>query len=146
MPDVVAEGPNKVPEELSCRFKFMQYDILEPQPVKGAAIYFFRAIFHNWLDKNCVQILQNQIPALKPGARLVINDSCLHEPDTLPATIERKRRSMDLNMLTYFGSREKTVADWETILKEADPRFHLRSVTRPSYDMNCVLDVEWRGQ
>nr|POE49519.1 o-methyltransferase bik3 [Quercus suber] len=145
LPDVVAEGPNNIPTELRDRIEFMPYNILEPQPVKGAAIYFFRAIFHNWPDNNCVQILRNQIPALKRGARLVINDSCLHEPNSLPATLEKKRRSMDLDMLTYFGSREKSIADWKAILEEADPRFLLRDAIKPTHDINYVLDVEWRG-
>jgi hypothetical protein len=28
-------------------------------------------------------------------------------------------------MLSYFGSRERSVADWEEIFKEADERFEL---------------------
>lgn len=90
--DVAAEGPAHMPPELGRRTRFMPYNFLDEQPVQGADIYFFRAVFHNWPDEYCVRILRNQIRALKPGARLVINESCMHAPNTLPAFLERRRR------------------------------------------------------
>jgi len=45
--DVVAEGPKHVPAEISDRVTFMAYDMMNPQIVQGADVYFFRAIFHN---------------------------------------------------------------------------------------------------
>lgn len=162
--DVVAGGPKHVPAEISDRITFMGYDMMTTQPSKDADIYFFRAIFHNWTDFYCVKILKNQIPALKKGARLVINDSCLHEPGTLPSSTERKRRlvtcliaslfrkplisrgrSMDLNMLEYFGSRERTLADWEAMLKEADESFELKSAVKPPGGQSYILEVVWNA-
>jgi len=90
--DVVAEGPSHLPPNLDGQISFVPYNFLDEQPVQGADIYFFRAVFHNWLDEYCVKILRNQIRALKPGARLVINESCLHAPNTLPAFLEKRRR------------------------------------------------------
>lgn len=90
--DVVAEGPSHMPPDLQGRISFMPYDFLDEQPVHGADIYFFRAVFHNWPDEHCVQILRNQIRALQPGARLVINEACMHAPNTLPAFLEKRRR------------------------------------------------------
>ncbi|KAL2010328.1 hypothetical protein VTN00DRAFT_6135 [Thermoascus crustaceus] len=34
--------------------------------------------------------------------------------------------SMDLNMMTFFGSRERTLVERTTIIKEADPRLKIR--------------------
>jgi trans-aconitate methyltransferase len=90
--DVVAEGPNHVPAEISDRMSFMAYDMMNPQIVEGADVYFFRAVFHNWTDHYCVKILRNHIPALKSGARLLINDSCLHEPGSIPWYQEKRKR------------------------------------------------------
>ena len=53
---------------LGNRIKFQAYDFRSVQQVAGADIYYFRNIFHNWPDQVCVNILRNQIPALKPGA------------------------------------------------------------------------------
>ena len=78
-PDVVEEGRERLPEPLKERVKFMAYDFFTEQPVKDAAVYFFRATFHNWPDAYCLKILQNVVPAMRPGARLVVNE--FHEPE-----------------------------------------------------------------
>ena len=39
-----------------------------------------------------MKILQKLIPALKPGARIVINDSLVPEPGTLPLLAEKEAR------------------------------------------------------
>ena len=72
--NVVAEGAERLPKQLRERIHFMSSSFLEQQPVEGAEVYFFRAVFHNWPDASCIQILRNQIPALKPGSRIIIND------------------------------------------------------------------------
>lgn len=91
MPSVVETTP-KPPAHLKDRVTFMAHDFLTPQPVKNADVYYFRWIFHNWSDKYCVIILRNLIPALKPGARIVINDGLLPEPNTLNLLKERNIR------------------------------------------------------
>lgn len=124
---------------------FDSYDFRSPQPVRNADIYYFRNIFHNWPDKNCIDILRNQISSLKPNARLVIDDFTLHEPGTLSAYEERKRRWMDINMLVFFGSHERTVEDWRTLLMTADPRFELVNISRAPNNPNTILEVAWTG-
>lgn len=58
--------------ETEPRVEFMVHDFFTEQPIQGADVYFFRWILHNWSDKYCVQILRNLIPALKNGARILI--------------------------------------------------------------------------
>ena len=94
LPPVVAGASAKVPEDLSTRVTFMPHDFMTEQPVKGADAYLFRWIFHNWSDKYCLKILRNLIPALKAGARVVVQDNCLPEPGTLPFAEEAKIRSV----------------------------------------------------
>ena len=81
-----------VPAALAERVTYMVHDLFEEQPVKGADVYFFRWIFHNWSDKYCIRILQNLVPALKAGARILINEWCLPEPNTMPISVERQMR------------------------------------------------------
>jgi hypothetical protein len=33
---------------------------------------------------------------------------------------------MDLNMMTFFGSRERTLEDWQSIVHRADPRLSMK--------------------
>lgn len=87
----VDAGKNTLPAEFSEKITYMTHDFFTPQPVKDADVYFFRAIFHNWPDKYCVQILRNLIPALKKGARVIIQDP--HTPDPLTMSPWQERQS-----------------------------------------------------
>lgn len=80
LPDFVAEGTSKLPAGLTDRVKFIAHDFFTEQPVKGADVYFFHWIFHDWSDKYCIQILRCLIPALKHGARVIISDMTLSPP------------------------------------------------------------------
>lgn len=91
--------------EVADRVSFMVHDFFTPQPIR-AAVYYFRSIFHNWPDKYCVKILQALIPALQPGASIVINDSVMPRPGTLPWHQEAKLRGSDLKMLELQNAGE----------------------------------------
>jgi len=70
----------------------MVHDFFTPQPVKYADVYLYRWIFHNWSDAKCIEILQNAVPALKPGARILVNDGCLPQPGSVRWKEERMAR------------------------------------------------------
>lgn len=74
------------------RLEFMAYDFFTPQPVKDAEVYFFRWIFHNLPDKYCLRILENLVPALKPGARILVNEWVLSEPNSVSNRVDRQMR------------------------------------------------------
>lgn len=83
-----------LPSELQDRVKFMAHNFFTPQPVQGADAYFFLWIFHNWSDRYCLSIVDNLVPALKPGARVIINEWCLPEPNTVPNRLDRRMRQV----------------------------------------------------
>ena len=72
LPGTVEEGRAQLPKELQSRIEFMAHDFFQPQPVKGADVYLFRFIMHNWADKYAARILQALIPAFKDGSRVLI--------------------------------------------------------------------------
>lgn len=80
-----------VPDRLKGRIRFMEHDLFEPQTVE-ADVYFFRMVFHNWADKYGVLILRAQIPALRPGAKILIQDACMPDPGAIPLWMERDLR------------------------------------------------------
>ena len=96
LPHVIGSRPS-LPTEVDGRISFMTHDFFTPQLVKGAQVYFFRWIFHNWSDKYCLNILQNLVPALEPGAQILINDTCLPEPGTVPWRQESTIRYLTLS-------------------------------------------------
>lgn len=92
MEPVIPAAKEEVPADLAGCVQFMTHDFLTEQPVQGADVYFFRWIFHNWSDKYCVKILKSLIPALKPGAKIVINDNVLPQPGVLSQWQEARLR------------------------------------------------------
>lgn len=64
------------------RVRFMAHDLMDRQTVHGDA-FFFRWVFHNWSDQYCIRILRAQIPALKPNARLIVQEAIMPEPGTV---------------------------------------------------------------
>jgi len=89
LPGTAADGEKMLDPAFADRVTFMGYDMNRPQPVKGAAIYLFRSVLLNWPDKYCVKFLQNLLPALEPGARVIINEGCLPEPGDVSAWDEK---------------------------------------------------------
>lgn len=89
---MIAAAENDAPADLASRVKFMEHDFFTEQPVQGADVYLFRWIFHNWSDKYSIKILRNLIPALKPGAKVVINDNVLPQPGVLSRWQEERLR------------------------------------------------------
>jgi hypothetical protein len=82
---------NLVPPELKSRVTLTTHDFFTPQPVT-ADVYYFRWIFHNWADAYAIKILQSLIPALKPGAKVLLNDGVLPEPGTVSGIEEKSIR------------------------------------------------------
>lgn len=52
---------------------------------------------------------------------------------------------MDLHMLSFFGSRERNVSDWEGIFKEADERFDFNRNVVELNGTGHLLEVWWKG-
>jgi chemotaxis methyl-accepting protein methylase len=69
-----------VPEHLKERITFIDHDMLTPQPVKDADVYFWRVVLHNHPDAVVLKSLQSLIPALKPGAKILIQEIGLADP------------------------------------------------------------------
>lgn len=88
LPQVVATAK----EQEGLRVSFMSHDFFEPQPVKDADAYIYRRCFHDWPDKYCIKMLKSLVPALKPGARLLIIDIVAAPFGVLPNRIEREIR------------------------------------------------------
>lgn len=74
------------------RIEFAPHDMFEEQPVKNADVYLLRYVLHDWGDKYCIDIIRNLIPAMKRGARIVVQDHVLPEPGTMGLLQEMQMR------------------------------------------------------
>lgn len=103
LPKVIEDVKTKAPAEVTDRVRFMAHDFFTEQPVKDADIYYFRWIFHDWSDKYSIKILKALIPALKPGARIVLSERCLEPPCTLSLRQERWNRCAHTSNHSYLS-------------------------------------------
>lgn len=78
---------------------------------------------HNYSTPYAVAILRNLVPALRPGARVIINDHCLREPGRENPWDEKIMRRMDLVMLALLNAQERTEEEFRALFREADEGF-----------------------
>ncbi|KAI1364913.1 S-adenosyl-L-methionine-dependent methyltransferase [Xylaria arbuscula] len=142
---VTSTAAKEAPAELADRVKFMTHDFFTVQPIFGADVYFFRWIFHNWSDKYSIEILRKHIPALKKGAKIVINDNLVPQPGVLSRWQEDRLRSMDLTMTEIQNSYEREADDWARLFKRADPRFKFLEAKQPPGSNLGFVVAEWSG-
>jgi hypothetical protein len=149
---------NLIPPELEGRVTLTTHDFFTPQPIT-ADIYYFRWIFHNWSDVYAIKILQNLVPALKPGAKILINDGILPEPGTVSIMEEKSiryvitkktefdvtdhPRTMDLLQFVTINGREREVEDWKDLFKRADERFHFLQAWKPEKSHMWLIEAIW---
>ncbi|KAI1801741.1 S-adenosyl-L-methionine-dependent methyltransferase [Daldinia bambusicola] len=146
LPSTVESAPKPIcaDAKISKRIQFQAHDFFKEQPIRGADVYFFRWIMHNYSTPYAVQILRNLIPALKPGARIIINDHCLREPGTENPWDERLIRSMDLVMLSLLNAQERGEEDFKQLFKIAGDGFVFKGVTRPKGCRMSIIEAVWK--
>lgn len=137
----VAKAPSDL--EIADRVEFQAHDFFCQQPMVGADVYLLRLILHNWSDKYATKILQALVPALKSGARVIINDQVLPEPGVLSLYQDRNVRGWDLAMKEAFNARERDIQEWTALIKGADKRFHILEVKRPQGSFLQIIEIVW---
>lgn len=142
---VITGGQENVPPDVEGRVSFMAHDFLTQQPVLGADVYFFRWILHNWSDKYSIKILRNLIPALKPGAKIIVSDGILPGPCEIPKGSQTRMRSFDLVMTSIQNAKERELDDWIELFRKADERFEFQGATSPPGSNHSILVAVWKG-
>jgi hypothetical protein len=90
----------------------MAYSFLDTQPVQGARAYYFRAIFHDWPDYICRQILRNTMAAMAADySRILIVDFVLPDTDT-----PLLQASLDIQMMSIGAGVERSESQWRDLL------------------------------
>ncbi|KAF1814913.1 S-adenosyl-L-methionine-dependent methyltransferase [Eremomyces bilateralis CBS 781.70] len=141
MPKEVQE--KAVPQALKSKVQYQQHNFFAPQPVKGAVAYMLMQILHNWSDKYCVQILQQLIPALEPGARIIVIDRVIPERGEVPDVEYHEVLTLDLIMMQLFNARERSLEDTKKMFALADPRFKWVGAYRVGPGPYTMLEAIW---
>ena len=99
---IVQDTPETIGKDASTetpRIKRIAHDLFTPQPVHGADVYLLRMVLHDFGDADCVRILRALIPALKHGAKVVLNEFCLPEPGTAGLFEEKQVRYVPIRLV-----------------------------------------------
>jgi hypothetical protein len=81
----------------------------------GGSFYVLAQILHDWDDGHCVKILGNCREAMLPGAKLLIIEQVI-PPRNEPSL----GKWLDLHMLVLVGGRERTEAEYASLLRAGD--------------------------
>ncbi|KAI0602839.1 S-adenosyl-L-methionine-dependent methyltransferase [Biscogniauxia sp. FL1348] len=144
LPDTVAEGSARLPAGLQDQVTFMAHDFFTEQPV-SADVYYFRSIFHNWADKYCIKILQNLVPALKPGARIIIHERILPGLESLSTEDARRAINLDVGMQQLLNAQQREMHEWPELFRRADSRFRYLGAHQPAGAIRWIIEAEWQG-
>ena len=80
----IEEGAAQLHSDLKGRVEFVPHDFFDPQPATAADVYIMRHICHNWSTANCAKIIQQIVPAMKLGSKIL-----LVEVVVMPSNMEK---------------------------------------------------------
>ncbi|KAH8433403.1 uncharacterized protein LDX57_011037 [Aspergillus melleus] len=124
--------------------RFDAHDFFTPQTV-AANVYIFRWTLMNWPDESVVSILQQLVPVMRPGVKVLVNENLCPESGSLSLAAERYIRWMDMLMLGVYKSRLRDEDEWASLFKQADKRFSsVRSSTVPGSALG-IVEATWEG-
>ncbi|KAL1835547.1 hypothetical protein VTJ49DRAFT_6493 [Mycothermus thermophilus] len=146
LPKMIDSAPKPISEDpqVAERIELQGHDFFTEQVVKGADVYYFRWIIHNYSTPYAVRILKNLVPALKPGARIIINDHCLREAGQENPWDERVMRRMDVVMLALLNAQERTEEEFKALFAAADEGFVFKGVRRPKGCRMSIIEAVWQ--
>jgi hypothetical protein len=81
---------------------------------EGGDAYVLKSILHDWSDDDAARILRNVRAAIASGGKLVLLESVLAERPSSDIGV-----MFDLEMMVALHGKERTRAEWMTLLRRA---------------------------
>ncbi|KJK61904.1 O-methyltransferase [Aspergillus parasiticus SU-1] len=92
------------------------YDFFaQEQPIKGARVYYFRNIFHDWSDDKARLIIKNLVPAMERGYSKVLMEEYII-PDKNARALEGMT---DIAVMVFCSGLERTRQRFTNLLESA---------------------------
>ena len=109
LPSTIEDIQDNPPE--GCEMQ--AYDFFTPQPIKGARLYFFRGIGHDWSDQICRKLYGNTAAAMDTDySRILISDFVLPTTET-----GFRAAALDVHILFSLAGIERTEGHWRRLLE-----------------------------
>ena len=85
--------------------------------VTGSQYYYLRTVLHDWNDRDAETILRNQVAAMAPGSKILIDEMVLPNEG-----VHWWSACLDLHMYIMLGSLERNERQWQALLDKAGLR------------------------
>jgi len=136
LPHVIEQGRQLIAERgLQDRCELIAGDFFQKVP-SGGDVYVLKWVIHDWTDAQSIAILKNCHAAMPPHGRLLLIEAPL-PPRNEPSL----HKLMDINMLVMTGGRERTEAEYRSLLEAAG--FTLTRVTVTPLEL-AILEASRR--
>ena len=134
LPHVIAGARRRIEAEgLAERCDVVAGDAFASVPSGGDA-YLLKWIIHDWDDERSVTLLQSCHRAMAKNGKLLVVEAIIPSDDT-PSF----HKFMDLNMLVMTGGRERTEAEYQTLLEAAG--FRLVGIIPTQSEMRVIEGI-----
>ncbi|KAL7007023.1 hypothetical protein EMMF5_003249 [Cystobasidiomycetes sp. EMM_F5] len=90
------------------------HDFFQPQPVKGAKMYYMRNILHDWREEQCLEILKQLKAVLADDSVILIDEMYLPLKG-----VHWQATQLDLTMMSCLSSMERNEAQWQDLISKA---------------------------
>ncbi|KZT25154.1 O-methyltransferase [Neolentinus lepideus HHB14362 ss-1] len=121
------------------RVTLQPHNFFDPNPVRGAAVYFLREISHNWPNKEAIAIHRHVRDAADAQSRIILVNHVIQYGSASPGTSSDSAKFpsapypllpnfgpanarayiMDMVMLCQMNAVERTTTEFEVLLREA---------------------------
>lgn len=150
LPNLIAKAADPatcvIPANLRSRVTFAPHNFYQPQPVRGASVYFFRMIMHIVSDALAANILRQTVAAMSPSSKIIIMDEILPAPGSVLNVIERGMRAQDCGMMLFSNARERDLSQWKELFAAVDPRLEITGVIQPEGSAQGIIEVSLRRE
>jgi len=134
LPHVIAGARRRIEAEgLAERCEVVGGDAFVSVPSGGDA-YLLKWIIHDWDDERSVALLKSCHRAMAKNGKLLVVEAIIPSDDT-PSF----HKFMDLNMLVMTGGRERTEAEYQTLLEAAG--FRLVGIIPTQSEMRVIEGI-----
>ncbi|PMD39312.1 S-adenosyl-L-methionine-dependent methyltransferase [Hyaloscypha variabilis F] len=129
--------------QLKASIEFMAHDFRLEQPVKDADAYLICQCITNWSDKDLVNIFRQLVPALKPGARLLVCDRKWQALGTDSDVDVLEHRRVDMIVLVNTNGRVRTLDEILKVFELADMSFKFKELHTANGSPFMVCEMVW---
>ncbi|KAH8807537.1 S-adenosyl-L-methionine-dependent methyltransferase [Xylogone sp. PMI_703] len=131
LPTIQAKFDAACPSELKSRVSYRVHNFFDFQPNEKADFYFMRAILHDWPDQRAIQIVKNLVAVMKPSSRIILFESITPEFGEVPSPLMHLMSCLDIEMMSMFNAKERTLQNWKDLMRTADSRLTLEKSVTP---------------